>query len=291
MHYQPHFSIQLFHDYYQNKTCTGLTIEPTISCKRMLQNHRLVLKSNPNSLQSLIPLQPDNQPLVSLDKSAIFTFLLKLSHPDFLSFTDLDPDYQPSSLYVFSNENLKATDSFALASSFIQQERLAQSASGRSPLENRCATISEVNGIQRSKIFGIIEIHNNTSLSQDFSQNSKFSITFTAKQQVWSYYLVTNKGTDTDLFSIQDVVKNGESPITFSQTSTQTADPVAASIQSRFPDSQPILLRSEQPIFCREIAKPNLQLIKDGHTKPWIPHLPNPPNNHGTQVINLLDDM
>ncbi|WP_019506274.1 hypothetical protein [Pleurocapsa sp. PCC 7319] len=135
MNYQPYFSLQLFHDYYQQQTCADLTIEPTNDCQRILHNHRLVSKPKRNGWQLFVPLQTDRQPVIPLDSSAIFTFLLKLNNPHFLSITDLDPEYQPNSLYVFSDEAANATtDSFSLTSTLLQREELALEPSKQSPL-------------------------------------------------------------------------------------------------------------------------------------------------------------
>ena len=296
MRYQTYFNLELFHSYYQDYICPDFTIEPTAACQRMLRGHRLVIKPNVNGVQVLVPLDASQQPVISLAPSEIFTFLLKLNNPTFVSFTQLDPLYRTSqSLYVFSNDMVAdivddtfvSSEASELSSKLIQYTNLAQPVAEQSALDIRCAAIAHEYSSQQSTIFGMIEIHNNNSLSQDFSQISEFKVTFVAKQQVWRYYLVADKGASAEAFSIQDK----EAEISFSPASIEPGDRILAAIQHRFPQSQPILLTSAVPVSCRKLGRPNLQLFKQGHTKPWIPHLPNPPNQHGTQVINVLEDV
>ncbi|MBE7382963.1 MAG: hypothetical protein F6J95_016295 [Leptolyngbya sp. SIO1E4] len=289
MHYYPYFSLKLFHSYYQQQICPDFTIEPTPVCQRFLQGHRWVLKPSANGLQLLVPLENAQEPMISLAEAATFTFLLRLKTPAFIAFTQLDPAYQASrSLYTFSNETLTGVDASELTSALVQRDSLTQPNADPSSLEARCAAvIATLRPAQRRSVFGLIEIHINDSLPQAFSQSREFTLTFAAKQQLWTYYLVADKGTAAEAFSIQDKDAN----IRFSQAALDPRDRVLTAIQTRFPGSQPIRLQSVAPVPCREVGKPNLQLFKAGHTKPWIPHLPNPPNQQGTQVINLLEDV
>ncbi|NER78564.1 MAG: hypothetical protein F6K42_03105 [Leptolyngbya sp. SIO1D8] len=289
MRYQTYFGLKLFHNYYQQQVCPNFSIKPTPDCQHRLLGYRMILKSSINGFQLLMPLKDAQQPMFPLAESEVFTFLLTLTNSAFISFTQLAPEYQPNrSLYVFSNETLTEPGSPELTSTLIQRATLTAPKANLSPLEARAArAIATLDLPQRSTIFGLVEIHNNGSLAADFSRSSDFRIRFVAKQQVWTYYLVANRGTPTEAFSIQDK----DTEITFAHTTPDPRDRVLTAIQDRFPNSQPILLRSATAIPCREMGKPNLQLLKVGHTKPWIPHLPNPPNQQGTQVINLLEDV
>ncbi len=309
MQYQSYFNLSLHHSFYHRPICPDLVLAPTLACQCLLKGHRLVLKPGVNGLQLLIPIGPDQRPVLPLDESLILTFLLKLKKPDFASFTQLESQYQPGrSLYVFSNEENNDPGDLALRPTIVQFQRLLQIAMEHassepessthppleniSPLEVRCAAIAELKTTQRGQIFGLVEIHHRGFLVQDFSQNIEFTIPFSAKERVWSYYLVTDQATPANSFSILDQgTEDPENRLQFSVAQSDLDDRVLASIQQRFPESRTVLLRSDAPVVCREIGRPNLQLIKAGHAKPWIPHLPNPPNQHGTQVINLLDDL
>lgn len=289
MHYQPYFRLQLFHPYYRDQICPDFGIVPSQACERLLKGHRLVLKPSVNGLEVLVPLDTAQQPLIPLAPALTFTFLLQLQNPAFVSLTQFDVAYNASrSLYVASNDGLDHPGTLTLPAEIIAREALNSPAT-HSPvsLVARCAAIAEVHTRQHSPLFGVVEIRNNGSLSPDFSQCSNFKLTFAAKQQIWAYYLVTHVNDVTGVFSIQD--KAAE--ITFAEATIDPSDRIVTAIQQRFPDSHAVLLKSQTPVPCRATGRPHLQLLKQGHSKPWIPHLPNPPNPHGAQVINLLEEV
>ncbi|MGD2180608.1 hypothetical protein [Lusitaniella coriacea] len=258
MHYQRFFSISIFHEYYRNKICSDFSIEPTQLCWKLIRGHRLILKNTANGLLMLMPVDEAQNPRFPLEKNIIFTFLLKLKNPRFASITSLDSDYR-TNLYTFSNQTLTEPGIATLSPAILQREKAEQ-----------------------NNAFGIVEIHNNASLEE-----SEFQIKFSAKERCWKYYLIASTNGQSAPFSIQD--RNSE--IKFIQTEIETRDRVVEEIQHRFPNSQPYLFQSETPIPCQEAGRQNIQLLKQGQTKPWIPHLPNPPNQHGTQVINALEDV
>ena len=287
MQYHPYFKLQLLHRYYAEHICADFIIAPTAACQRLLRNHRCVFKPSVNGFQMLVPLEHNQRPVVPLTESLSWVFVLRLKNPNFVSFTQFESEYQASqSLYVFSNDGFKVPGSSDLGTTVVQRQ--AKLPADRSPLEAQCAaTLAALPFSQRSSVFGLVILYNNGSLAQDFSDMSEFNIRFAAKQQVWTYYLVADKGTSTKTFSIQDE----RAELTFSSVKINPRDRIVTAIQQRFPDRQPILLQSSRPIPCQQYGRPNLQLLKQGHSKPWIPHLPNPPNHHGTQVINLLEDV
>ena len=288
MHYQRCFSLSIFHDYYKDHTCSDFTIEPTRVCQKLLSGHRLILKPTVNGLWVLMPVNGEQQPIFPLAESLTFTFLLKLKHPGLLSFTQLDADYSAiASLYSFSNQTLTTPGVANLPAVLMQRSDLHPANPALTDLTTRLAKITELNSAERKTVFGVVEIHNNGSLSTRPPTISEFRITFAAKAQIWKYYLVAAKTSQSSPFSIQD--KNAE--IAFVPKELDPSDRVATAIQHRFPDSQPVLFQSETQIPCQETGRQNIQLLKNGHTKPWIPHLPNPPNHHGSQVINLLEDV
>jgi hypothetical protein len=327
MNYQRYVNLALFHDYYQQGICPDFTIEPTHTCQRILKGHRLLLKPTPNGLQLLIPVGVDQRPVLPLDGALAFTFLLKLKNPTFVNFTQLDSQYQPNqTLYVFTNETLdnasepqgesKEATSTELASTLLQRQNITHPQSTRSPLEaycaKLCAQIAELRS-PNNQIFGVIEIRYRESWLNNLNRAMDFTISFTAKQQPWTYYLVTDKAAIPDSFSIQDKTSqdkaiqdkaiqdknlaDSNTVLQFSlvQSDNKVSDRILAGIRQRFPESQTILLRSNTAIACREIGRPNLQLFQKEPAKDqeklWISNLPNPPNQHGAQVINLLTDL
>ncbi len=153
-------------------------------------------------------------------------------------------------------------------------------------LEQRLAGIAELKTAQRKTIFGVVELQLNDSLSVPPSPTPTFTLTFPAKKQYWNYYLVTEQGTSEE-FSIQDKTAR----ITFAKTELDPEDRLLLAIAHRFPNSQPHRFQSQEPVTCQEAGEHNIQLFKNSQTKPWLQHLPNPPNQSGTQVVNLLKDV
>ncbi|MBT9314484.1 hypothetical protein [Leptothoe spongobia] len=277
MQYQRLFCLTIFHDYYQDQICPDFTIEPTGACRKLLQGHRLLVKPMVNGLWVIVPVDSAKQPMIPLADSLTFTFLLRLNNLGLVNVTQLDADYDAiQSLYTFSNRDLTSPGTSPLSPSLVQRSDLKQ------------ATLAkDINPSGSDKVFGIVEIHNNDSLSTDPWQTSEFQIRFPVKQQVWKYYLIAAKNGPSSPFSIQDKAAN----ISFSQVNIDPNDRVLTLIQNRFPTSQPVLFQSEEPVPCQAIGRQNIQLLKQGDNQPWIPHLPNPSNRHGTQVINLLEDL
>ena len=203
---------------------------------------------------------------------------MQLNNLALASFTQLDPDYDAvQSLYAFSNDDLTSPGIAEMTPSLMQRAEFNQGGMAKEPIS-----------FGADKVFGVVKIYNNGSLSTaNILQTSEFQIRFPVKQQVWKYYLITAKNGSSSPFSIQDKDAN----ISFSQSDIEPSDRILSLIQNRFPTSQPLLFQSEQPVPCQAMGRKNIQLLKQGHNQPWISHLPNPPNHHGCQVINVLEDV
>ncbi|MEM8641112.1 MAG: hypothetical protein AAGG51_20205 [Cyanobacteria bacterium P01_G01_bin.54] len=276
-HYRPYFSLQVQHAAVPPGQNTGFLLQPSLACAQQLRNYRLVLKPQTNGLRLLLPLEMDGQPPIPLPADLRWTFLLQLQDPTILARTQLDPSYQPQSLSVFRNEFLAAQDGRELTATRLQ------------PTDpDPPADLATLSPAQRSRLFGIVEIEHHPAFTLAEPQPYDFTISFAVREQVWNYYLVVQKGTSFEDFSIKD--KENLIQFTLPEIATEH-DPIAATIYQRFPESQALVLHSQTAIACRARSRPNLQLIKQGTTKAWIPHLPNPPNCQAIQVINLLEEM
>ncbi|MDJ0703444.1 MAG: hypothetical protein QNJ46_09210 [Leptolyngbyaceae cyanobacterium MO_188.B28] len=288
MHYQRCFSLKIFHEYYRDGVCSDFSIEPTRACQKLLNGHRLLIKPTVNGLWVLRPLDGEQQPVFPLAESVTLTFLLKLKNPAFISFTQLDAGYSAiASLYSFSNQTLQTPGTMDLPSVLVQRSALHPANSGASDLETRLAKIAELKTAERRTVFGVVDIRNNGSIPTNGSTVSEFRMPFAAKAKVWKYYLIAAKTSQSSAYSIHDE----DAGIVFAPVELDPSDRVVSAIRYRFPESRPVLFQSETQVPCQEAGRQNIQLLKTGHTKPWIPHLPNPPNHHGAQVINLLEDV
>ena len=282
MRYLPLFSITLSHSYYEQQRCPDLAIAPTPACDRTLKGRRLTLKSRPNGLAVFVPVgENDDSPYIPLEASLTWTFLLTATKSDFITATQLDPAYRPGqSFYCFHRP-----EDGAIADTTELAHQLIDTTAEPSELGDRAiALIAELPPGKRQAVFGVIEI---AQADLAIGHNREFAIHFAATENVWKYYAIAPKETPADTFSVQDK----DAAISFTQADLVSGDRVVAAIQARFPDSQILLWQSTEPIVAREAARSNLQLLKTGQTKPWIAHLPNPPPQHGTQVINILAEM
>lgn len=282
MSYQKLFSLDIFHDYYQDKICSDFSLKPTPDCEKILKGHRLILKNRINGIQVIARFNNRGEPWIKIAEDLNFTFILKLKNTNFIDFTDTVSPLKNNSVYLFSNQNIK-------------QDKTLE-------LNQKSENLANFSFSVEHCVWGIVEIYNNVS----FLKNSNYKITFQAKKQHWKYYLITNQDTQDNEFIIRDW-DNARSPrIIFTQKKIDKQDRVVAMIAQQFPDSQQYLFQSKNEIDNREVPRRDIQLIKketkmqekEEKTRQkrrktqsstiWIEHLPNPPNSSATQIINLL---
>ena len=289
MSYRKLFGLDIFHDYYQDRICPDFSIEPTPACEKIIKDHRLILKKKLNGIQVIARFNSEGKPWIQLAESLKFTFVLKLNNIKFIDFTDIALQPNNNSVYLFSNQNTKTSES--------------------SELEQKVEEVSRVSLSQKHNVWGVVEIYNNAS----FPRNSNYKIVFRAKQQYWKYYLIANKDTQADEFEIKDQEQTRSPKISFVPREIDEQDPVVAMITQQFPVSQQYLFQSKNKISDREVPRKNIQLLKkeieiletpekkqrkrrneqkrrniQPSSMVWIEHLPNPPNGDATKIINLL---
>ncbi|EGJ31817.1 MULTISPECIES: hypothetical protein [Moorena] len=276
MLYKQLFELSILHDYYRDKVCPDLSVEPTPECSRVLRGHRLIVKNKVNGIVVIAPVDSEHKPWVELAEDLRFTFILKIKNQDFLDFTDIEWKPVDNVSYLFSNErNTKI---------------------GVSNLEIIPPQLCYIKVPRVQTIFGIVDIYNNSSMSKDLNQGSDYKITFNAKKQPWYYYLVTDQLTNGDEFLIEDKDPTRKPEIKFTRSTSADAketDPIFSALNQQFPESQKYLFKSESEIACQEAGRQNIQLLikkknELGDPSVWIDHLPNPPNHNGIQVINAL---
>ena len=265
MLYNPLFEFSIFHNYYQNKICHDLSIEPTSECSKILSGHRLIMKNKVNGIVVIAPVNSDKKPWIELANNLKFTFILKLKNKDFLEFTDLtNIDIQPiENINYFSYKN-------------INEIRLSEL---HFPVAQDC--------------LGIVDIYNSASLPKILDHGSEYKITFQPKKQQWCYYLVTDQSTNEDEFFIEDRETTATTKITFTKVASTDPDPIFSVLKQQFPQSKQYLFKSDAEITCQALGRTNIQLLKResgeiSNSTVWIKNLPNPPNHNGIQIINVL---
>ena len=277
MFYERLFELNIFHNYYQDKVCPDLSIEPTTECSRLLSGHRLIVKNKGNAIVVIAPVDSEQKPWIKLADNLRFTFILKLKNKDFIDFTDIDWKPVDDRIYQFSNEK--------------------NTQIGVSDIEITQTKLSDRKLPRGQNIFGIVDIYNNSSMPKILNQSSEYQITFQAKKQQWCYYVITDGVTNGDELLIQDEGKarRESNKITFTRVTSAEAEKTDAKfsvLNQQFPQSQQYLFQSNSEIPCQEVGRKNIQLLKkkaSGSTLTvLIEHLPSPPNHNGIQVINAL---
>ncbi len=285
MLYKQLFEFNIFHDYYQNKVCPDLSIEPTTECSKILSGHRLIIKNKLNGIAVIAPVESDNKLWIDLANNLRFTFILKFKNKDFIDFTNF-PNYTD-----LADVNRKSTDYIYRFVYDNQSEVEFLNSENVSLIK-----IAKINLLKNQNIFGIVDIKNNASMPISLAQVREYKLSFSSKKQKWYYYVVTDQLTNGDEFLIEHndtSDTNTTTKITFTKSTIPETERVFSILKQRFPQSNQFLFESDSEIPCQEAGKKNIQLVKKkrnetGNSSVWIKHLPNPPNHNGIQVINAL---
>lgn len=185
-----------------------LKVVPTIQTKQKLDGHHLVfslLKSG-FSIWTEIDKTNQDEPAISLADDLWFTFLLKVSDPAYLNYTDLKLA-DSNKLYYFSNKRLPdepgsfpliplEDDSTIVDDSFILSE------------DSETNELMKLSAAAQNNLFGIIRLYikGETSLQNITDSQGKiqdpvpvFKIEFTNRKTTWRY-----------IFSEDQTVKNND---------------------------------------------------------------------------------
>ena len=278
MNYQRLFELSIVHDYYRDKICPDITIEPTPECREILSGHRLMVKKKVNGISLITPVLPGGKSSIELADNLSFTFLLKIKNSKLLDFTHIDPKFirTPIGCDVYAFSNAKNTQV------------------GVSNLESTLISGRDLKLSQGQNILGIVKIYNNSSLPKQLTHFSEYIISLQSKKHYWYYYLIAEEKMNGDFFLIEDLESDKEQKIQFTEIEFPHSDEdyLHSFFGSLFPSQRLLhLFKSDKEVACQEEGRQNIQLliqnIKGGRSV-WIDHLPNPPNRTGIQVVNTL---
>nr|VFK62436.1 MAG: hypothetical protein BECKUNK1418G_GA0071005_102412 [Candidatus Kentron sp. UNK]VFK70503.1 MAG: hypothetical protein BECKUNK1418H_GA0071006_103012 [Candidatus Kentron sp. UNK] len=239
MKFVPLFSLRLAHSYYADGKCSDFSVTPTLETRRLLENHRCVLKKDADGVRVLAPLSDAGQPLISLGSNAVFAFRLRLGNPDFALFTDL-ADMDGNSAPVFTNRTLP--------------DATSNSAGAKQ--------LSLILGTARPEgSFAHVEIHNNDSVGSIASGGASpvFRIRFRSKEIRWVYYCLLDPGK-----TGEPRIVDGEAsdPLVFGDGNrtdlTENPDPsdeMAAALARQYPNTRRLRFVSDEPVDCQETAR------------------------------------
>lgn len=117
MKFFPIFAVRVTHSYYVDGRCPDFLIVPNLETERLLRNHRCVVKSLPDGIRVLTPVDEEGKPFIAFPDEMTFTFHLRLQNPDFTLFTDLsDINNRHAPLYTNAGLNSGNSKELRLAS-------------------------------------------------------------------------------------------------------------------------------------------------------------------------------
>ena len=247
MKYQSLFSVSIRHDYYPDHRCSDFAIEPTPSTQAILNDHRLLTKTQADRLSVLAPLDAIDQLFIPLADNQTLTFYLRFKILDFPSYTEIDwpitASQAESKIYRFTNLIQEAESSSELAQEVIPK-----------PIVGHPVT---------ADLLGLIEIGNQNNAWTDRSRSHDYQITFSAAQKHWQYYLITDSTTNGNIrFTIQDNDPTRQPQLKFNVKNHEESDILLSAIVQQFPKAQTIIFESEVPIPYRALGYKDIQLLK-----------------------------
>ena len=105
MYYQRLFALDIEHEYYQNKLCPDLTVEPTIECRKILNGYRLILKNKSSGIEVIAAIDSSKNLFIELADDLKFTFKIKVNDWRFIDFTTANFSPKEKTVLLFSNQN------------------------------------------------------------------------------------------------------------------------------------------------------------------------------------------
>lgn len=258
MNYKLFFDIQIKHQYFEPESCEDLVIHPSQETARIFKGQHLIVKKTNVGIQVLIPLDEKGNIKVNLSKEDVMSFLIFPSTAGFSAYTDLSALDEGE---VFSFTNLKLT---------------------KSAKELKWSMVKENHVHQGFSCLAKVDIHPTGYLLNEADHPKIYTLTFNAQSIKWKYYFLSTNG-NTNL-SIED--KQKEILFEQEQLEAQTSDNIGKSLVEGYPSANILLFESKTPVPKTQLARKNLQLLRNGHIV--IHHLPNPSvHDGGVKIINM----
>jgi hypothetical protein len=104
--YKELVAVEFAHDYYENSKSNDFLVWPAPLCSQILKGTGLLFKTTGNGFKLYADVRKSANSFVlkkQLANNLKFTFLVKLTNPFFLNFTELPVLAQPNGVYYFNN--------------------------------------------------------------------------------------------------------------------------------------------------------------------------------------------
>lgn len=259
------FSLSVIHPFYDDGRCRDFDLEPTAATRRLLRNHRLILRPGSDGLQILTPLDDSGNAFLPLPENTAFVFHLVSRNRDFDLFTDLAAvSARPAPLFTDAG----VTPGAPLR---LTSWETATAGFGRD-------------------VFADVEVHAGGAELVE----QKFRLVFAAKLALWAYYCVTDLRNGGPLALVDATPVSQEAPLLFSDANrrelNESPDPedrIAVQLAARYGDLRRIRFLSDQAVACREIPGRRLELHQEtsGHPLRLSGPLPLPPLQSYSTVV------
>jgi hypothetical protein len=252
VNYQPLFHIAIEHDYYADKQCSDFLILPDEAGERVMNTHRLLIRTFASGISVLAPLVNEKM-VFPVDPSVVFTFRMVLQNEAFHLYTDSSGIYAREETPVFEN--------------------------------GKTAELAVKRWDKKiPDVFGLIKIGAVGTMGPTFTYR------FAAKKIRWKYLLITDED-PSQVFTIQQGrVSSGETKINFLAPVKMQADDAVArhpQLQGDFLSASKLLIQSKEDVPAYQQARRNIQLKKGEMV--LVEHLSNPgPDENGLKVIKYL---
>ena len=244
MRYVPFLDLSVEHPYYPDGRCAALSLEPTDATWRLARNHRCELRSRLGGIRVLVGVDAEGRPFLPSSGVLPWRFRLKVTDPALYLMTDL--------------AQLEALS----APCFVLPETAD-------------APLSLKSGSEGSLPVGVLaDVELELAITAESPvAPTPLRIELASLAARWAYYCVTDFGIggtsggnkETHDLSLVSVDPKGETPgeilfLEAQELGSDTSDPVAESLASRFPNLRRLLFLSETKIACRRIHKDRIQL-------------------------------
>lgn len=231
MNYSPLVSIDLKHTYYDDGNCPDFSVVATEQTKKLLNNHRCVIKPNGTGLRVYLPLDPKNndKPMIPFADPCHLLFDFNLQTHEFAQYTDQRIEFSNASELVLYQHGVVVIDT---------ARGILTTPTANKPL----LTIA---------------------LNRDFNQIKASPYTdeirFFAKPVLWFYYVVADP-TKSDQLAIANA--DTQDATTWQRLTQTNGDRIYTQLTQQYPDKVITRFASGQAIECHESCARHFQLTQ-----------------------------
>jgi hypothetical protein len=282
MKYALLFKLEVLHEYWDTQRWPGATLVPTAATERLMERLRLRQHNAAGYLEMYYPLGLEEKPILppATDLELEFVFALAVADPQFVSYTDWDPDgtWTTSRALKLAMDHRGGLRSLKVP---VYHHADPDTTLALSPFDP--ADPAYGHGHLRPEGVAYLRVRPSANAWTDRMERN-YKLFVSACKAVWTYYIISHKA----LPGLRIENKG----CTFGPpTLIETAESgLAQKLLRQFPKSAGLLvlkIASQQPITLKAFGHPELVLKDDSKT--YFGQLPAPQENFA-RVIQLIPD-